>query len=160
MIRLAQYDDTQRIGELWLEMVNYHRQFDDLIFNASEHGAEFYQQSIANRLSDPNTRILVAEEDGEVVGYVLGMIADIMAEAFMPIRSGFLADIYVRSDYRRQGIGKELVERLILWFQSKEITYYEWHVAEKNKDAVAFWRRMGGETTMLRMRAKIGGDDS
>ena len=80
---------------------------------------------------------------GEVVGYVLGMIADIMAEVFQPIRSGFLADIYVQEDYRRHGIGKELVERLILWFQSKDITYYEWHVAQKTKMLWNFWRNDG-----------------
>jgi len=160
MIRLATKEDTQRIGEMWLEMVNHHRQFDAIMFNASEKGAEFYQQNIANRLNDPNTRVLIAEEDGQVVGYVLGMIADIMAEVFMPVRSGFLADIYVMPEYRRQGIGKDLVERLILWFQSKDIKYYEWHVAQKNQNAVKFWQAMGGEITMLRMRAKIEGDNS
>ncbi len=160
MIRLANTDDAKRIGELWLEMVAYHRQFDAIMFNASEQGAKFYQESIISRLNDPNTRVLVAEEDSKVVGYVLGMIVDIVAEVFQPVRSGFLADIYVHSDYRRNGIGRELVERLVLWFQSNEITYYEWHVAEKNRDAVQFWQSMGGETTMLRMRAKIEGDNS
>lgn len=160
MIRLADVDDAQQISELWLEMVDYHHQFDPILFNASENGAEFYQQSIIGRLNDPNTRVLVAEENGEVVGYVLGMIADIMASVFQPVRSGFLADIYVSSDYRRQGIGQELVERLVLWFQSKDVTYYEWHVASENRDAVAFWQAMGGTTTMLRMRAKIKEDES
>lgn len=160
MIRLASADDAQRIGELWLEMVRFHRQFDPMLFNASEKGAEFYQQSIVSRLNDPNTRVLVAEEDGQVIGYVLGMIADIMAEVFQPIRSGFLADIYVQEDYRRRGIGKELVERLVLWFQSKDVAYYEWHVAQKNSKAVEFWESMGGEVTMLRMRAKIEKDNS
>ena len=160
MIRLASADDAQRIGELWLEMVRFHRQFDPMLFNASEKGAEFYQQSIVSRLNDPNTRVLVAEEDGQVIGYVLGMIADIMAEVFQPIRSGFLAVIYVQEDYRRRGIGKELVERLVLWFQSKDVAYYEWHVAQKNSKAVEFWESMGGEVTMLRMRAKIEKDNS
>ncbi len=159
MIRLARQDDTQRISELWLEMVNYHQQFDDMMFNASEQGAEFYQQSISNRLNDTNMRVLVAEVDGEVIGYVLGMIADIMAEVFLPIRSGFLADIYVKDSYRHQGIGKELVERLVLWFQSENIDYFEWHVSSKNTDAIEFWKSIGGETTMLRMRARIQGDD-
>lgn len=155
MIRLATTDDAKRIGELWLEMVNYHQQFDELMFRASEHGAEFYETSILSRLPDPQTRVLVADVDGEVVGYVLGMLVNITPEMFAPIRSGFLADISVTEAYRRQGIGRELVERLVLWFQSQDVTYFEWHVSEKNQNAVKFWKSIGGETIMLRMRTNI-----
>lgn len=155
MIRLATTDDAQQIGELWLEMINYHRQFDEIMFQASDDGATYYQHSVESRLSDPQTRVLVAEMNGEVVGYVLGMVVNITPEMFVPIRSGFLADICVTADYRRQGIGRELVERLVLWFQSLHITYFEWHVSEKNQDAVKFWKSIGGETTMLRMRTKL-----
>jgi len=159
MIRLATQQDTKRIGELWLEMIHFHQQFDDTMFRASDKGAEYYQQSVASRLSDSQTRVLVAEFDGEVVGYVLGMVVNITPEMFAPVKSGFLADIYVMADYRRQGVGRELVERLVLWFQSQDVTYFEWHVSQKNKDAVEFWKSIGGETTMLRMRATIQGDD-
>ena len=155
MIRLATADDAQRIGELWLEMVHYHEQFDAIMFQPSENGAEFYERSILSRLPDPQTRILVAEVDGEVVGYVLGMLVNITPEMFAPIRSGFLADISVTEAYRKQGIGRELVERLVLWFQSQDVAYFEWHVAEKNQVAVKFWKSIGGETTMLRMRTNI-----
>lgn len=158
MIRLATKDDSRRIGELWLEMITFHQQFDDLMFNASENGAEYYQQSIYHRLDDLNTRVLVAEIDGVVVGYVLGMIADITVEFFLPLRSGFLADIYVQEDFRNQGIGKALVERLALWFQSQDIKHFEWHVASRNKAAIRFWESIGGQTTMLRMRTTIQGD--
>lgn len=159
MIRLATQQDTQRIGELWLEMVNFHRQFDETMFQASEKGAEYYRRSIADRLADPQTRVLVAEIDGQVIGYVLGMIVNITPQMFVPVSSGFLADIYVMEAYRKQGIGRELVERLVLWFQSHDVKYFEWHVSKKNQDAVEFWKSIGGEITMLRMRAMIQGED-
>jgi len=155
MIRLATTDDAKQIGELWLEMVNYHQQFDAVLFQASENGAEFYESSILSRLHDTQTRILVAEVDGEVVGYVLGMLVNITPEMFAPVRSGFLADISVAEKYRRQGIGRELVERLVLWFQSQGVSYFEWHVSEKNQAGVEFWKSIDGETTMLRMRTNI-----
>jgi diamine N-acetyltransferase len=155
MIRLATKDDAQRIGELWLEMVKYHQEFDKIMFQPSENGNDYYERSVFSRLSDPQTRVLVADVDGKVVGYVLGMIVDITPEMFTPIRSGFLADICVRADYRRQGIGRELVERFVLWLQSQDISYFEWHVSEKNLNAIKFWKSIGGETTMLRMRTHI-----
>lgn len=159
MIRLATQQDTRRIGELWLEMVNFHRQFDETMFRAADRGAQHYQNSISDRLADPQTRVLVAEEDGQVVGYVLGMIVNITPQMFVPVQSGFLADIYVVEAYRKQGIGRQLVERLVIWFQSNGIKYFEWHVSTKNQQAIDFWKSIGGETTMLRMRATIQGDD-
>lgn len=159
MIRLATQQDIQQIGELWLEMVDYHQQFDDTMYRASEKGSDYYAQSIMSRLSDPQTRVLVAEIDGEVVAYVLGMIVDIIPQMFVQQKSGFLADIYVKEAHRHQGIGRELVERLMLWFQSQEVNYFEWHVSSKNQDAVKFWQSIGGQTTMYRMRAMIQGDE-
>ena len=155
MIRLAEASDAERIGQLWLEMVAFHAAFDPEMFRPTENGAELYARSVRDRIHDPQARILVAELDGEVVGYVNGMIADITTEIFQPLRCGLLSDIYVAGSYRGHGLGRTLVERLTLWFRSAGIRYFEWHVSAKNKEALAFWDSIGGETTILRMRAEI-----
>ena len=158
MIRLARADDVDQIGRLWLEMVELHKAFDPLIFHAATDGADLYAQRILQRLSDPFTRVLVAESDAQVVAYALAMIADITTEMFVPLRTGLLADIYVRAEERRHGLGSQLVERMMLWFRSQDVRHFEWHVSANNPAALAFWRSMGGVTTMLRMRADIGGN--
>ena len=84
MIRLAEAGDAERIGELWSEMVAYHAALDARTFRPAERGAELYARGIRDRLGDPQARILVVETDGEVVGYVNGIIADITTEMFMP----------------------------------------------------------------------------
>lgn len=158
MIRLAREDDAERIGELWLEMIEYHRGFDERMFRASTKGGSIYSENIQNRLSDKRTRVLVAEVRGEIVGYALGMILDVPPELFMPMHSGFVADIYVAEAHRRQNYGRRLVERLVLWFESQDVQYFEWHVTAKNHIARKFWEAIGGQATMLRMRAEIQGD--
>ena len=155
MIRLAEALDAERIGELWAEMVSYHAAMDPQIFRPAASGAELYARSILDRLSDADARVLVAELDGAVVGYVSGVIADITTEMFMPLRCGLLADIYLQAAFRRRGLGRQLVERLMLWFRSRGLRHFEWHVSAGNHEALAFWKAIGGETTMLRMRAFI-----
>lgn len=155
MIRLAEAHDAGRVGELWAEMVRHHAGLDPQTFRPALNGAELYARSILDRLADADARILVAELDGAVVGYVNGVIADITTEMFQPLRCGLLADIYVQVAYRRRGLGKQLVERLALWFRSREVGHFEWHVSAANREALAFWKAIGGETTMLRMRAQI-----
>lgn len=155
MIRLAEAADAERIGELWAEMVSYHAVLDPQIFRPAAGGAELYARSILDRLSDADARVLIAEIDGAVVGYVNGVIADITTEMFLPLRCGLLADIYVQAAFRRRGLGRQLVERLTLWFRSRGIGHFEWHVSAGNREALDFWKTIGGETTMLRMRAFI-----
>lgn len=160
MIRLAVESDAERIGLMWSEMVAYHARFDAATFRAAENGADLYASSVRDRLQDPSARILVVEIDKEVVGYVSGIIADITNELFQPLRCGLLADIYVCEAFRRQGLGQALVERLCLWFRDQDIAHFEWHVSARNQAALAFWNAIGGETTILRMRAKVPGRQS
>ena len=157
MIRLAVECDAERIGEMWAEMVQFHAQFDAAAFRPAAQGPALYARAIRERLSDPLARILVAEQNGAVVGYVSGAIADITTELFQPLRCGLLADIYVCQAHRRRGVGRQLVERLCLWFRDQEVTYFEWHVSAKNQAALNFWAAIGGENTMLRMRAQVPG---
>ncbi len=158
MIRLARESDARRIGELWEEMVAYHAQFDAFTFRAAENGAQLYERRLLERLGDPLSRVLVAEADGEVAAYASAMIADITTEMFQPLRCGLLADIYVSPTYRRRGLGRGLVERLCLWFRDQDVSRFEWHVSARNREALEFWEALGGEPTILRMRAKLPGE--
>ena len=160
MIRLANHEDAQCIGDMWLEMVEYHHLFDPLMFRANADGAAQYARRIEQQLLSRQARVLVADIDGVPIGYASGMIADITTEMFQPLRSGLLSDLYVRPSHRQRGIGRELVERMMIWFRSQDIRHYEWHVSAHNRQAIAFWRALGGETTMLRMRAEISGGES
>lgn len=157
MIRLALETDARRIGELWDEMVTYHAQFDATTFRAAENGAQLYERRMLERLGDPQSRVLVAEADGEIAAYASAMIADITTEMFLPLRCGLLADIYVSELYRRRGLGRALVERLCLWFRDQEVSHFEWHVSARNQAAMAFWQAIGGQPTILRMRANVPG---
>ena len=160
MIRPAREADAQRIGQLWMDMVAYHQQFDPVMFRAVAGGGDLYARRILDRLRDRQSQVLVAECDGGAQGYCLAAIADITADLFLPLRCGLLADIYVAPAYRRRGLGRGMIERAMLWFRQRDINHFEWHVSAGNDAAIAFWRALGGQATMLRMRAGIGGGGS
>lgn len=152
MIRLANVSDTEAIAQLWEKLVAYHRALDPDLPDATVNGGRLYAQRLSDRMNDSHTRIFVAEEDGQVVGYVLGVIVDLVPEMFQPEIGGFLADIYVDDTYRGHGIGRALVETLMTWFRERQVRYVEWYVASKNADAQAFWNNLGGRDMMIRMR--------
>jgi GNAT superfamily N-acetyltransferase len=158
MIRNAVAADAVAIGKLWEKLVAYHQQIDHDMPRATLHGASLYARSLSSRLEDSHTRVLVAEENGRIVGYVLGVVVDLVPEMFEQEAGGFLADIFVEEAYRGQGIGTALVNALTDWFRQKGLNHYEWHVAAGNTEALAFWSSLGGRNWQIRMRANIEDD--
>ncbi len=154
-IRRMRPEDVDAVARLWEALVAYHRQLDTSLPPAAPQGARRYARRLLDRIDDPMSRVLVADVDGTVVGYVLGVIVDLTPEMFMQDASGFLADIYVDESYRRSGVGRALVTELVDWFRQKGVHYFEWHVAARNEDSIAFWRSLGGREVMLRMRADL-----
>jgi ribosomal protein S18 acetylase RimI-like enzyme len=155
VIRAAAHADIDAVAGLWSALVDYHRSLDRDLPPAAPNGALRYARRLSDRLDDPMTRVLVAEVDDRIVGYVLGVVVDLAPEMFAQEASGFLADIYVDPAHRRSGIGRALVTALGDWFRSRGLRYYEWHVATSNTDSLAFWREIGGRDVMLRMRADL-----
>jgi GNAT superfamily N-acetyltransferase len=156
IIRPAKEADTERIGEMWLDLVNYHRDLDESMPTAAKDGHHRYAQRIRYSLNDSYQKVLVAEENGELLGYVTGMIIDIVPEMFVEERAGMIGDIYVLPNQRGKGIGKALMQVMKDWFKLRGVSYYEWSVASQNTAGVRFWEEsMKGKSIMLRMRAAL-----
>ena len=160
VIRQAQAADVDTIGRLWSNLVVYHVDLDQRLPSAVANGGRRYARRLYDKLDDPYARLIVAEVDGEVVGFVLGMIVDLVPDVFEQEPSGFLADIYVDVPHRKLGLGRRLVEALAAWFSERGVVYYELHVAALNADGLAFWRAMGGDAVMVRMRAPVNKGES
>jgi ribosomal protein S18 acetylase RimI-like enzyme len=154
-IRPARDSDVDAIASLWLELVAYHVQVDAMLPSATEHGERSYARRIRDQLPNRSACVLVAEVDSQVIGYVLGVIVELIPEMFQQEPSGFLADIYVKAEYRRDGVGRGLVQALATWFASKGLRYFEWHVAAQNSEGIAFWKALQGRDVMVRMRSDI-----
>ena len=155
MIRPAFASDAVAIGKLWEKLVDYHQALDEAMPRATLDGAAIYARNLGSRLEDSHTQVFVAEEDGRIVGYVLGVIVDLVPEMFEQEAGGFLADIFVEEAYRGRGIGRALVEAMRNWFRDNGLNHYEWHVSAMNADALAFWEALGGRNWQIRMRSEI-----
>lgn len=147
--------DVERIGELWEQLVIYHHALDARLPAPALNGGHLYARRVADKLDDSHTRVFVAQHDGRVIGFALGVIVDLVPEMFASDRGGFLADIYVEDDFRRQGIGRRLVDALAAWFRSRGVNHLELYVAARNHEGRSFWASLGGTEVMQRVRVEL-----
>lgn len=154
VIRAAEVSDADAIGELWAELVAYHHALDARLPQAAPNGPLLYAKALYDHLNNPETCVLVAEADGRAIGYVLGVVADMTSSFFTHKAAGFIADIYVRTDFQRQGIGRQLVLAIREWFTQQGVNSAEWYVSAKNEPAQAFWRALDGTPLLMRMRSQ------
>lgn len=155
LVRRATAEDTVQIGELWEALVLFHHKLDPALPKAAKEGGKLYARSLAERVEDSHTGIFVAETNGKLVGFVLGVVADMIPEMFEQKTGGFLADIFVDEQYRKQGVGRRLVEALTGWFRNRGVQQMEWYVAAQNETGRAFWQSIGGKDVMIRMRTDL-----
>lgn len=97
------------------------------------------QRERINRvLAQPNQTILVAEEDGELIGYISGMGGDYRRNwRTVHIVIGIL------QRYSGQGIGKRMFQMLEEWAKSQSMHRLELTVMTHNQRGIALYQRMG-----------------
>jgi ribosomal protein S18 acetylase RimI-like enzyme len=79
-------------------------------------------------------RIVVAEEDGEILGLAKGEERDGL---------GHVSLVYLKPEARGKGGGNELVRDLVTQFRDQGFDHVSLNVELPNDEALAYWRRLG-----------------
>ena len=73
IMRHANEDDVPRVIELWIEMLDIHKALDT-VFTRHEDGHIAFEKFLRDNLASDDAAIIVAEDDGRVVGYTMARI--------------------------------------------------------------------------------------
>lgn len=84
-------------------------------------------------------RCFIAESDGEVAGFATFFFAYYSWTG----KALYLDDLYVREAFRKQGIGKGLLEAVIGLAQKERCRKVRWQVSKWNTPAINFYQSMG-----------------
>jgi GNAT superfamily N-acetyltransferase len=60
-------------------------------------------------------------------------------------KSIYLDDVYVKPEYRGQGIGKQLMEKLLETAKREDCKRLQWQVSDWNEHAIEVYKKMGAE---------------
>jgi len=159
-IRPAAPADLPAMGRLGALLVRMHHDFDPARFIAATPRTEHaYASFLGTQLAAPNIVILVAERDGEVIGYTY---AGVEGPDYMSLRgpASVLYDIVVDPAQRGHGIGRMLLDATLAALQTRGAPRVVLSTAERNRSAQRLFARAGFRPTMLEMTRELDGDAS
>src|SRR5690242_15925085 len=148
-VRPAKPADLDAIGRLGALLVRTHHDFDPARFIAATPQTERgYASFLGTQLAEPDVIVLVAERDGDIVGYTY---AGIEGRDYMSLRgpAGALYDIVVDPAHRGHGIGKALLDATLVALESRGAPQVVLSTAERNDVAQRLFARAGFRRTMI-----------
>lgn len=115
--RLAKPTDLKALLPL-VEAYANEQQAEMPINKLAENFMEFVRSGIAQAVESPAACVMLAEElesgKPELAGYAVGMVQE-PPPIFEPEMYLFMSDLYVKPEFRRQGIGTALAQRVRGW---------------------------------------------
>ncbi len=154
-IRAASTDDLPALGRLGALLMRTHYEFDPQRFmNGGTDAAEGYAWFLGRQLKDNDVVVYVAEQDGEVVGYVYAGIEPISWKELRD-ECGFIHDVVVDERGRRSGMATALIDKAIEWMRERGMPRVMHWTAEKNAGAQQLFSKLGFRRTMIEMTKEL-----
>ena len=148
-IRIATADDAELILALIIELAIYEKAEHEVVTTAEE-----IRESIFG--SNSKTSALIAEVDNKPVAYAIYFYN---YSTWLGKNGIYLEDIYVFPEYRQQGIGKALLQRVAKIAVNENCGRVEWAVLDWNTPAIEFYESLGAKSQDEWTVYRLSGDE-
>ena len=150
-IRKATIKDLDSILELSDQLLQFHNQLDSYytIYSKYEDHREYYQEQLTKK----DTLYIVAEMDGNIVGFASCYIISIPKTKAPKI--GVLVANFVQKEFRGKGVGTKLYNFRMNWFKKQKVSFVEMNVDARNKKALKLWKKFCFEDYQIKLKKKI-----
>jgi GNAT superfamily N-acetyltransferase len=133
IIRPAQEQDVDTIFELILGLAAYEKLTDRVTGSSDLLRSHLFGER-------PYTEAIVAELEERIVGFGLFFHS---YSTFLTQPGLYLEDVFVLPEYRRQGVGKALMNSVIKIARDRGCGRLEWSVLDWNQSAIEFYQSLG-----------------
>ena len=130
-------NEISEINNMLTDLIQDERKNYDSNINENYKVEEFYEKLI----DDANKIILVARENNIVLGYLYGFI-----QANGNLYNNKIAKLdalFVKEQYRGNGIARSLMKDFINWAEGKGVAYIELSVCKDNTNAISLYESEG-----------------
>lgn len=154
-VRPAAPADLAAIGRLGALLVRTHHDFDpERFIPATPQTEQGYAAFLGTQLAESEVVVLVAEREGEVLGYTY---AGVEGRDYMSLRgpAGVLYDIVVDPAHRALGVGRMLLETTMAALEARGAPRFVLSTAERNEGAQRLFASAGFRRTMIEMTREL-----
>lgn len=130
-IREAIPGDEHAILELIKGLAEYEKEPDAVINTAVQLGEDLFEKNICD--------CIVAENEGEVIAFALYYTSYSTWNGACV----YLEDLYVLPEYRSQGVGSKLFDRVVQIAKDRGVKRLDWQVLDWNEPAINFYKAKG-----------------
>lgn len=152
-IREARIEDLGTVVDLWEQMIEHHSRLS-AHFTLAEDGRDKFSKYLAKKFSEKSTKLMVAEHDGEVIGFMLGLLSP-NTSVFKERTLGIISDVYVVPGYRKRGVTREMLKVILKWFHKNKVRTVQLNVATANLEARSAWGQLGFKPYMIMKRLEL-----
>ncbi len=151
--RKANLDDVEQIKYLYEEFFSHNANQQPAYYKAAIESGKYPTYIIKSE----NEMLFVADNNGKIIG-LIHTSEDKTPPFDCYISQSFviIVDLYVLPEYRKQGIGTELLNKVKFWSTEREVDYIELNVLSVNENAIKLYKNAGFKLVshIMRYRAK------
>jgi GNAT superfamily N-acetyltransferase len=148
-VRQASPDDLPELVRMFQELDRMQR--DWRVFTPRPGFYDEVADKYRRAMDRPDAQVLVAEDDGEVVGMAYAEIQ--VPSRFSDERALELSGVMVRSGHRGKGVGRALVEEAARFAEERSVGWIELKTFAPNEEAMGFWRALGFHPRVVQLTA-------
>ncbi len=129
---------------LWKNQFDFHHSLDSKLLVAySEELRHTIESYLKNAIEHDDPRLLVAKQDGLMVGFVTFKEEEAAYFDSAIRKYGTVIELYVAEVARTQGVGKELMKAAEQFFASKGLQHLKVCASSFNTNACDFYTHLG-----------------
>jgi len=148
-IRPAQRADLGALLAMIRELADYEQLADQVHATPELLDAALFGET-------PAAEALIAERDGEAIGYALYFPT---FSTFLAIQGIWLEDLYVRPQQRKAGAGRALLAAVAARLRERGGRRLEWAALDWNELALGFYRGLGARAQREWITHRLTGED-
>jgi len=155
IVRAATDADTPVLGRMGTALARRHHAWDPLRFMLPDDIERGYRSWLGRELATSDAVVLVAEQDGVVVGYAYGRLEERNWNRLLEA-CGALHDLWVDEPARRSGAGRALAATMIERLGALGAPRIVLETSTQNAAAQRLFTSLGWRPTMLEMTREAG----
>ncbi len=126
------------VATMWKNFMDFHSKLDSY-FTLNDNALLNYENYLRENMKSDDYLFLVALDKEKVVGRAVCQIEK-YPPIFLKEKYGHIWELEVKQEYQRKGVGEKLLNRMIDWCKSKDVSRIELEVQPKNTKGYSFWK--------------------